>query len=235
MKNYRDDNGNLIDYYQVLNISYMAGKEMIRTAFCNLIKLYHPDLSGRNSEEDRKKTHLIIDGYKTLIDEKLRAEYNRHLSRIRKFDSEGYLIVPKSRIKYSMSLRDLLTRRLLAKDIRRRDRIYNFGQDVEIFLSYHESKRGAVALIELPTRMNCYVCYGENPYCHACRGVGRVSGASKLEVRIKPGTESGTTLDVDLIKARPDRFTTYTMKSLRIKIIIIPAGPQTKKIKSGAV
>lgn len=234
MNIYRDDNGNIIDYYQVLNIPYMAGKEMIRTAFCNLVKLYHPDISGRDSEEDRRKIHLIIDGYKTLIDEKARADYNRQLSRIRKINSEGYLIVPKSRIRYSMSLKDLLTKRLLAKDIKRKDRIYNFGQDVEIFLTYQESRRGAVALIELPTRMNCYVCYGEDPYCHACRGVGRVHGASKLEVRINPGTASGTTLDVDLIKARPDRFTVYTMKALRIKIIVIPAESQRKKIKSGA-
>lgn len=218
---YCDEKGNIIDFYEILNIPYKAEKELIRSAFCNLIKIYHPDISGKDTDEERKKVDLIIKGYKVLIDDKLRQDYTKRLLSSQRYDSNGYLYLPKNRIKYSISLKDLVTTRLLSKKISRNDRIRKFGQDVEIFITPKESETGAVAYIELPSRMSCHVCYGEDRYCNVCNGVGRIPTVSHLEVRIHPGTDNGSFIDIDLMKVRPDRFTTFRMKNLRIKITVI--------------
>jgi DnaJ-class molecular chaperone len=220
-KPYFDEKGNIIDFYEVLNIPYKAKKELIRSAFCNLIKIYHPDISGKNADEDKRRVNLIIKGYKILTDDELRKDYTVQLLSKNRISDEGYIYLPKNRIKYSISLKDLLTSRLLNKKIRREERMRTFGQDIEIFITPKECERGAVAYVELPSRMNCYVCYGENRYCHVCNGVGRIPTASHIEVKIFPNTKNGSIVDFDLIKLRPDRFTSFTVKSLRIKISII--------------
>lgn len=223
---YQDDRGNIIDYYAVLHIPYQAGKELIRSAFCNLIKIYHPDISGKTGEKDKKITDMLIKGYKVLIDDNLRKDYNKQLFSKLKFSRKGYIVIPRSRVKYSYSLKDLLLNRLLNKDMRRKDRLYNIGQDMEIFVTPQELMRGAIAIIELPSRTSCHVCYGENRWCHICNGVGRIPSASHLEVEIMPDTEDGTVIDVDLMKIKPDRFTNFRMKNLRVKISVIGRKPE---------
>ena len=61
--------------------------------------------------------------------------------------------------------------------------------------------------------------------CHVCNGVGRIHTTSKLEVRIPPHVDDSTYIDVDLIKIRPDKLTSFNLKSLRIKISILKAVP----------
>ena len=228
-KPYCDEKGNIIDFYEVLNVPYKARKELIRSAFCNLIKIYHPDISGRYADEDRKKVDLIITGYKLLTDDELRRDYTEKLLSKNRYNNEGYIYLPKSRIKYSISLKDLLTTRLLNKKIKRKERIHKFGQDIEIFVTPGEAEKGAVAYVELPSRINCYVCYGEDRYCHVCNGVGRIPAASHIEVKIHPNTRNGSGIEIDLMKLRPDRFTSFTMKSIRIKITIIGKAKELQK------
>ena len=224
-KSYRDSAGNIIDYYEVLQVPYMAEKEAIRSAFCGLIKMYHPDIVPDRNEKNRDKTELIIRSYKVLIGDDLRKDYNKYLFNERRYSTEGYVYLNRNRIKYSISLKDLVETRLLNKKIKRRDRLYKFGQDIEIFLTPKESETGAVGFIDLPSRTNCFTCYGEDQYCHSCNGLGRIQATSKLEIKIKPNTEHNSFIDVDLIKLRPDRFTTFAMSSIRIKISIIGKKP----------
>lgn len=218
---FNDENGNIINYYEVLNVPFNAEKMDIRSSFCNLIKFYHSDISGVNSFEYRKKADILIKGYKILTDESLKKEYDSRLFSEQNFNSSGYAILSKKRIKYSMSLSDLLKTRLLNKKIRHKERIGKFGQDVEIFISPGEAKKGCIAYIDLPVRMSCPLCYGKDSDCHVCMGVGRINSSSTLEVSVSPPVEHGRIIDFDLIKARPDRFTMFTMKNLRVKISII--------------
>jgi DnaJ-class molecular chaperone len=217
---YSDERGNIINYYEIFNIPYNANKEEIRSAFCNLVKIYHPDISHKHTEIEKKKINFIIKGYKILIDDRLRDDYNRHLLELNKINEEGYVYLSKKRIKYSFSLKDLLLNRLLNKRMKRKDWIFNIGQDVEIFITPDEARRGAIAYVELPSRMQCPLCYGGDSYCHVCYGVGRITSTSNLEVKIPPHTYNTTMIDIDLINIKPDIFTSFTMKNLRIKITI---------------
>jgi hypothetical protein len=120
-----------------------------------------------------------------------------------------------------MSLNELLKIRLLSKKIRHKDRIYNLGQDVEIFITPGEARKGILAYVDLPSRIACPLCFGKDPDCHVCHGIGRIGSISTLAVTLSPPIEHNLRLDIDLMKSRPDRFTSFTMKALRIKISII--------------
>jgi len=186
-----------------------------------MVKLLHPDITGTDSMMIREELGILVQAYRTLIDEHSRLQYDFQLQQHGPAAAAVGHVVPRKRVKYSFSLKDLLRSRLLSKKIRRRDRIYNFGQDIEIFVTQQEATEGAVAFVELPSRMSCPLCYGSNRDCHLCHGVGRISSTTNLQVDIPPGLHDQTYIDVDLLSMRPDRFTSFTMKTVRIKFTII--------------
>lgn len=216
-----DEKGNIINFYDVLNVPFEADKAEIRSSFCLLIKLYHPDISGRDGMDHRKKIDLLIHGYKILADSALREEYDRQLFAAKKSSKDGFMIIPKKRIKYSVSLNALLRSRLLNKKIRHKELLRNFGQDIEVFVTPGEARKGALAYIGLPSRIACPLCFGQERDCNVCHGVGRIGSTSMLELRMPPPIEHDSYIEFDLLRARPDRFTSFTMKTLKVKISII--------------
>ncbi|MDJ0332282.1 J domain-containing protein [Planococcus sp. S3-L1] len=61
-----------VDYYDVLQISPTASPEIIKVAYRQLSKMYHPDLSN----VDDKKFILIKEAYEVLSDTYRRTEYD---------------------------------------------------------------------------------------------------------------------------------------------------------------
>jgi DnaJ-class molecular chaperone len=219
-----DRNGNIIDFYTIFNVSRTAEAAEIKTAFHALIKRYHPDTSSMKSDNLTDKLDLIIRGYRILIDMDQRIEYDRLLHGSGTSDARGYPIISKKRIKYSGTLGDMLKARFLPKRMNRNDILLNFGQDIEIFVTPLEALKGAVAYIDLPARMTCPLCRGSHAKvrsgCHVCGGVGRIHTTSQLEVKIPPHVDDSTYIDVDLVKIRPDKLTSFNLRSLRIKITV---------------
>ncbi len=219
-----DKHGKIIDFYTIFNIPSTAELEEIKSAFRGLIKRYHPDTSSIKSDNLTEKLDLIVRGYKILIDSDQRIQYDRLLHQDRRMSPSGYAIISKKRIKYSATLKDMLKARLLPRGFKRKDILYNFGQDIEIFVSALEAMKGAIAYIELPARMTCPLCRGSHSKvksrCHVCNGVGRIHTTSQLEVRIPPHVDSSTYIDVDLLKMRPDKLTSFNLRGLRIKITV---------------
>lgn len=75
-KKVRSNGGELvkfIDYYEVLQVSPTASFEVIRVAYRQLSKIYHPDTSN---QED-KEFILIKDAYDILSDEYKRNDYDK--------------------------------------------------------------------------------------------------------------------------------------------------------------
>jgi hypothetical protein len=229
---YYDKQGNLIDYYTLFNVSYGAAERDIKSAFRALIKRYHPDTAVYSGDDATEKIDLIIRGYRILADRDSRTEYDRillHRSLARQAPvaapppvaKASYPVVPAKRIRYSALLSEMLKSRFLPRRISRKDILYNFGQEIEIIITNAESKRGALAYVMLPSRMHCPYCAGRNSQCHVCRGLGRIATTSQLEVAIAPGVESGTLIDVDLKKMKPDRLTHFRARSVRIRISVM--------------
>ncbi len=220
-----DKKGEVIDFYAIFNLAPSAGLPEVQAAFRALVKRYHPDTSNKPDENLTEKLDLIIRGYRILADEGHRIEYDRLLFASSKRNVRGDTIISKKRIKYSATLGEMLKARLLPKGMKRKDIIYNFGQDIEIFVTMSEARRGAVAYLDLPARMICPLCRGNQSdasgKCRVCSGVGRIHTTSQLEVRIPPHVDESTYIDVDLMKIRPDKMTGFTMKTLRIKISLL--------------
>lgn len=225
-----DKNGAVIDFYTIFNLPRTARADEIRSAFRDLIKRYHPDTAAAGSKNLTEKLDLIIRGYRILTDDDMRLEYDRVLFNSRTIDPSGCAIISKKRIRYSATLGGMLKANLAPKGMKRHDIINNFGQDIEIMITPVEAARGAVAYIELPARMICPLCRGSRPKeeekCYVCRGIGRIHTTSQLEVRIPPHVDDSTYIDVDLIKIRPDKLTTFNLRRLRIKITISPGRPR---------
>ena len=65
-----------MNYYEILEVSVNASKEVIKNAYRALIKKYHPDSYQGSKEEAEEKIKLINEAYETLIDDGKRLLYD---------------------------------------------------------------------------------------------------------------------------------------------------------------
>lgn len=61
-----------MDLYAILGVARGATPEQIKTAFRKLAKKHHPDIGG-----DKEKFETIQQAYEVLVDQAMRAEYDR--------------------------------------------------------------------------------------------------------------------------------------------------------------
>lgn len=68
----------MITYYEILEVSRMASKEVITKAYKVLVRKYHPDLEQDEGkkEEAKKKMVRINEAYETLSDDEKRKKYD---------------------------------------------------------------------------------------------------------------------------------------------------------------
>lgn len=71
----------MVNYYEILEVSQKASKEVIEKAYKALAKKYHPDLNQDNKKEAEMKMQKINEAYDVLIDENKRANFDRVLER----------------------------------------------------------------------------------------------------------------------------------------------------------
>lgn len=65
-------NGEFIDYYELLEVSYSSTGAEIRASFLKLAKSLHPDAGGSTEQMQE-----LNDAYTTLSDDTKRAAYNK--------------------------------------------------------------------------------------------------------------------------------------------------------------
>ena len=68
----------MITYYEILEVSRMAAKEVITKAYKVLVRKYHPDLEQDEGkkEEAKEKMVRINEAYETLSDDEKRKKYD---------------------------------------------------------------------------------------------------------------------------------------------------------------
>lgn len=71
----------IVNYFQVLNVSEDAEKEVIIASYKALAKKYHPDSGKVNQKEAEAKMALINEAYEILSDDAKRLEYQVKLRR----------------------------------------------------------------------------------------------------------------------------------------------------------
>jgi curved DNA-binding protein CbpA len=73
----------LKNYYEILEVSEKASKEIIEKAYKVLAKKYHPDMNIDNPKEAAEKFKEISEAYEVLCDNTKRAELDEFLSQNR--------------------------------------------------------------------------------------------------------------------------------------------------------
>lgn len=66
----------MINYYEILEVSQTASKEVIEKAYKVLAKKYHPDLNPDTKKEAEEKMKKINEAYNVLINDKKRENYD---------------------------------------------------------------------------------------------------------------------------------------------------------------
>lgn len=214
-----DKNGRIINFYKMFNIDSNVSQDQLRASFSMLIKKYHPDTAENKIKNSGEIISLIINGYRILSDVDLKRNYDIEL--INENLKNHNSIVPGNRIKYSFSLGEVLKLNLNPKKMKRNHLLSKIGQDVEVLITKLEALTGAKAFIELPSRTSCPVCLGESSNCYLCDGLGRIFSRSLLEVKIPSKTKTDFKKEFNLLKMKPDNFTTFSMSSITIKITIV--------------
>lgn len=77
----------MINYYEILEVSEKASKEVIEKAYKALAKKYHPDLNRDNLKEAEGKMKQLNEAFEVLIDDSKRANFDNILSKKRELEA----------------------------------------------------------------------------------------------------------------------------------------------------
>lgn len=211
--------------YEVLEIPFGATTEEIKTSFRHLVKQFHPDnpLTGSYS-----KFQILYLAYQTLTGEGRKSydeEFKRNYARefVKRKLEEHPVVLPVSRVRFTTGILELAKRGLMRKGFRNKDRRKVTGIDYDLIIDIKESEiiRPVIAVIPLTVRIVCRDCMGGDPHCPACSGRGSYKGYKNLKVEFpKSALLHGKVFEFDLSKFRPDSFTHFKKKYLRVKLLV---------------
>jgi DnaJ-class molecular chaperone len=228
------------NFYTLLKVHPAADPETIRRAFYRLAKRYHPDVS-RDSGGFLK----ILDAYKILIDNSKRIAYDRYLGlnghgantdprnqspRDRRAPGErtetsggasGRRVLPKDRVSYALSLRDIVHHPKRRTHRRRGGFVNPKGYDVCVGVYGTELRDGAMFLVDIPAHVICPVCRGNRVSCTLCSDRGYVLRAVPVPVSIPRNLVSGSVFVVSLREIRLTEYAFFRMKELRVMVRFI--------------
>lgn len=138
-----------MNYYSILEVSPNASQEIIKIAYKNLAKKYHPDTSS--SEAATTKMQEINEAYDILKDPQKRAEYDEYL---KLHESHNIKNKQNSTIK---NIREILSKvsRMYPEIISDKHFRYNSKTDLNYSLRYNECGK----YITVPQGDEIYVYY----------------------------------------------------------------------------
>jgi DnaJ-class molecular chaperone len=172
------------DYYDVLGVAPGAGADEIKRAYRQLARRYHPDISG----DDRGAAFLEVSrAYAVLRDPERRRSYDARLIS----DSRADWLADEVAIDFP-SVSSVLDRM--------RDSFFGAREaalSAEIIVSPQEAFWGALVPLHVPLRKTCVRCGGRgevwDEWCAACCGVGEISAAHEMRLRVPAGVREGAT------------------------------------------
>jgi len=196
------------NYYTALGISKGADLRKIKKAYREVIKKYHPDMTGSTEGVDRFLE--IREAYETLGDEAKRKRYDLELGRGR-FDR--ITSTPAEIIQHNRSIFDQIERSFSFTDeffegfvpgFFELERGRTSGKDLyfEAILSSEEAKRGGLFPVSVPVIEPCPRCnktgYVDAFFCPVCSGIGRVTSERTFSLRIPPHARHGTVIRLSM-------------------------------------
>ena len=111
------------DYYEALEVSKNASKEIIEKAYKVLAKKYHPDLQKEDEKEKAKqKMQIINEAYEVLSDDTKRKEYDKQLE----FEKEQEI---KRKQEEMLKKQEVLRRQQQELELKQREYTNNIDND----------------------------------------------------------------------------------------------------------
>ena len=210
------------DYYKILGVSKGASADDIKKSYRKLARKYHPDVNpGNKSAEAHFKE--INEAYEVLSDPAKRKQYDMFGSswnapggvrggattatRTRTYTTRDDILGADDPTGWSDFFDTLFNRRsnpppsgaggTATRDFGRRR-----GEDIEqpVEVSLREAYTGTTRVYNVQSPEQCPNCKGTGKVglraCPTCVGTGVVTRQRKLEVRIPPGTDTGSKVKV---------------------------------------
>ncbi len=215
----------ILNLYELLEIPFGATSEEVKNSFRRLAKSHHPDL---NPEISPAKFQQILFAYKTLsgpdrknYDDSFKKSYAIQFIKSKLEDMP--LTLPISRVRFSTGILDLAKKGLMRKGFRTKDRRKITGIHYDLILDLKESEllRPVVAVVPLTVRIVCRDCMGGDPHCPSCNGRGSYKSSRNLKVEFPISTLVHNRIyEFDLSKFRPDSFTHFKKKYLKVKLFV---------------
>ena len=174
------------DYYDVLGVSPDAGAEEIKRAYRQLARRYHPDISG----DDRAFLELAH-AYDVLRDPSRRRMYDTADA-----PAAGRCDLGKDWFADEIAIDFPSVSSVLD---RMREAFFAVEAAVtlsaELVLTAREAFNGVSVALDIPLRRTCMRCGGRGEvwteWCAMCHGLGEVSAAHPLRVRVPAGVREG--------------------------------------------
>ncbi len=180
-------------YYQVLGVSEHARPEEIRHAYRRLVRQYHPDLTGGDTERPLRQ---VIEAYETLSDEHRRRSYDQDLATRRRpavpaeprswFADEVAIDFP--------SISEVVDR--IRREFLRAEEMSDVELNAEILLSWSEAVNGVTVPLDVPVRSTCPLCGGRGESwmepCRGCSGTGEWHLPHRVRLSVPAGVADGT-------------------------------------------
>ena len=177
------------DYYDVLGVAADAGADEIKRAYRQLARRYHPDISG----DERGAAFLeLARAYDVLRDPARRRQYD-----------DGLLGTPLGVETGNAWFADEIAidfPSVASVLDRMRDAFFGVEPPVttlsaRIVITAREAFDGVTVPMDVPLRRTCPRCGGRGEVwtdgCETCDGLGEVSAAHSLNVRVPPRVREG--------------------------------------------
>jgi molecular chaperone DnaJ len=170
------------DYYDILGVPKNASADDVKSAFRQLARKYHPDVSKEADAEERFKE--INEAYAVLSDQEKREAYDRfgHAG----VQGSGGIPTDFSNIDLSDILGDLFGFGGFGRSTRRAQNMPRRGADLQkkVDLSFEEAVFGVDKEVEYTHDETCSRCQGRgaepgtsSSRCSTCQGAGEVRQA----------------------------------------------------------
>jgi DnaJ-class molecular chaperone len=161
------------NHYATLGVRETASHEEVHEAYRRLVKAYHPDRSGADTEGQFR---AVQEAWEALGDPERRREYDRRRRRERHPR-------PRRRPEPAFTGRDQ-------------------ALHLELRMSRAEARTGGDVVLELPAWVRCPLCGGEGRLgwhpCSACRGQGQDLRPERFTLHVPAGLADGEVVRVPL-------------------------------------
>ncbi len=208
------------DLYKILDVSFEASCDEIKTAYRKLVHVYHPDVAGKDSDaakfkelqqayeilsnETKRKKYDALHGF---FREKIRKEYEKQSQQNDKYAE--YIKKAKKNANRSESFSKSINSALdnlfsgsKQKNEQQDIKLPKNGDDINIDLSVTllEAANGTNRKVNILHTQPCPHCEGRrfinDAQCPMCSGTGQQSLQKKINVKIPRGVVQGSKVRV---------------------------------------